>query len=308
MLGRSSLLDVLIVGGGPAGLSAALWLGRCLRRVLLCDDGRPRNYASHGLHGYPTRDGILPGAFLAAARREIRKYATVRLTRATVEGVRAGADSFTAHIRGPGGARRRVRSRMVLLATGMEDRMPEIPGLLAHYGKGVFHCPYCDGWEVRNRPLAAIGDRTRVVGLALELRHWSKNVTVCTDGGPAFRPRESSRLRRNGIEVRREAIARLVGAPGRLTALAFRDGGRLPCAAVFFATAHRQSCSLARDLGCVLNRKGAVPVLRHGATRVPGLYVAGDASTNLQFVAIAVAEGAEAAVAMHEELRKKELL
>src|SRR4051812_12312659 len=182
--------DVLIVGGGPAGLSAALVLGRCRRRVLVVDAGRPRNAASRAMHGYLGRDGLDPREFLRLGREEIARYG-VEFLDAEVDAARGpapdgvtGPDSSFEVMTEDG---RRIYSRRLLLATGVRDVLPPIDGAEAYYGRGVHHCPYCDGWEYRDRALVAYGAGPAAVGLALSLRTWSDRVTACADGGRVAR-------------------------------------------------------------------------------------------------------------------------
>ena len=159
-------LDVIIVGAGPAGLSAALVLGRCRRRVLVFDSGHPRNAASHGLHGYLTRDGIDPGEFLQIARDQLRQYETVQLRHVEVIDAQRLENSFEISLANG----ERFTSRRLLLATGVVDEIPQIEGMAEFYGTSVFHCPYCDGWEMRDQPLAVLGHGkagAALVGLAI---------------------------------------------------------------------------------------------------------------------------------------------
>jgi thioredoxin reductase len=291
------MLDVLVVGGGPAGLSAALMLGRCRRQVLVCDLGEPRNRRSHGLHGYLTRDGIAPQAFNDLGRRELPAYGVeVRCVGVT------GAQLLDDHYRVSLGDGSREDARYLLIATGVIDDLPGIPGFGECYGTSIFHCPYCDGWERRDRRLAAFGRGTHVTRLALGLKTWSADLVVCTHGSRlALHHRE--RLARNGIAIRTEPIARLEHADGVLASVVFSSGDPLPRDAMFFSTGQRPQSDLATTLGCTLTRRGTVKTGTLCDTNVPRLFVAGDASRDAQFVIVAAAEGVKAAVAINQALQ-----
>jgi thioredoxin reductase len=297
------LWDVLVVGGGPAGLSAALMLGRCRRRVLVCDAGPKRNQASRSLHGFLTRDGIAPAELLAIGREQLRRYRTVRLLRARVATVRRRGRLFEATL--PRG--RRVRARRVLLATGVVDELPRWPGLARFFGRGVFHCPYCDGWEVRDRRLAAWGPTSATAGLALKLTSWSARVTLLTGGGYRLPPRTRARLAARGVTVREERVVRLAGHAGALERVVVARGEPVACDALFLTVPCRQSCDLSVRLGCRLAKAGTVLADRRSRTHAGGVYAAGDASIDSQLVVVAASEGARAAVAIHEELIREEL-
>ena len=291
--------DVIVVGGGPAGLSAALTLGRCRRRVLVCDRGEPRNERSAGLHGYLTRDGIAPADFRAAAREELVPYG-IEFRPVAVKGARKERAGFSVALADGG----RERSRFLLLATGVKDHLPEVPGVLECYGRSVFHCPYCDGWECRDKRLAVFG--RRAAPLALSLKTWSAQVVLCTDGGRPDR-QARQRLAANGIGLQTSAVSRVKHAGGRMTSIEFADGGTLPCDAMFFATGQHPQDSLAARLGCLFNRKGTVNTGMLCDTNIPGVFVAGDASRDAQFVVVAAAEGIKAAVAINKALQRAEL-
>jgi thioredoxin reductase len=294
--------DCIIVGGGPAGLSAALMLGRCRRRVLLCDLGQQRNNRSHALHGYLTRDGIAPAEFLRLARRELGRYGTVECRELEIVEATRVDGGFS--LRGADGTG--LRSRKLLLATGVMDELPELDGLDALYGTSVHHCPYCDAWEWRDRPLAAYGEGEEALGLALSLTFWSADVLLCT-GGATLPGDASGRLAAAGVRVREEPVTRLEGREGRLERIFFAAGEPAARSALFVVARQRQRSSLAERLGCRFTERGTVNTGTCEVTNIPGLFVAGDASKEAQFVSVAAAEGTEAAMAIHRALMKEDL-
>lgn len=300
--------DVIIVGGGPAGLSAALVLGRCRRRVLVCDAGQPRNAASHGLHLFLTRDGIEPAQFLSIAREQLLPYDTVKLQRARVTSARRLTGGFEIAIEAQEGEPEvRATTRKLLLATGVVDTLPEITGLAEFYGTSVFHCPYCDGWEMRDQPLAVYGRGENGLGLALELSFWSRKLVLCTDGPAELSKEDLDRLAKRKIEVREEKITRPEGTDGQLERIVFEAGEPLAVRGMFFSTGHSQGSKLAEEIGCKFTSEGCVDTGEYEITSVPGVYVAGDASRLAQFVIVAASEGAQAALAINKELMKEDL-
>lgn len=299
------MYDVVIVGAGPAGLSAALVLGRCRRSVLVCDNGHPRNEASQAMHGFLTRDGIHPREFLELARQELAQYKTVQIRDITVTDARClPSGRFEATLENG----ETVESRKLLIATGVRDNLPAVKGMKELYGRSVFHCPYCDGWEVRDQPLAVYGSGERGYGLSLELTAWSRDILLCTDGPCDIEADRMERLARNGITVRQERVLRLEGSDGILERIVFADGPPAERRALFFTTGQSQQSSLAIGLGCEFNDKGTVRTGRYETTHLPGLFVAGDASRAVQWVVVAAAEGAEAAFAINTDLIKEDLL
>jgi thioredoxin reductase len=293
--------DVVVVGGGPAGLSAALMLGRCRRSVVVCDDGRPRNLASDALHGYLSRDGSPPTELLRIGRDEAEAYG-IEHRRARVVRIEPDDGRFVVHV--DQGAP--LSARKVLIATGVEDHLPDRPGFRECYGRSVFHCPYCDGWEWRDRRLAVYGRGMAGASLALSLQTWSRDVVLLGDG-PARVPNPAApRLAARGIELRTLRLRALEHRDGLVEAILFEDGSRLPRDAVFFTTGQHQQATLARDLGCELTRKGTVRTDRFGQTCVEGVFVVGDASRDVQFVVVAAAEGAKAAVAINQQFQEED--
>src|ERR1044072_4199573 len=297
------VFDVIIVGGGPAGLSAALVLGRCRRRVLVCDAGAPRNSSSRHLHGFLTRDGINPMELLSIGRDQLRPYETVELRQATVTDAKKSPSGFEVWLENG----ERVHTRKLLLATGVVDHIPELEGLRELYGSSVFHCPYCDGWELRDQPLAVYGQGESGAGLSLELTLWSDKLTLCTDGPAGLTDEERQRLAHHNIPVREEKITRLEGDSGKLERIVFANGEALAASGMFFSTGQQQRSDLPAKLGCEFTEQGWVSTSDYEATNIRGLYVAGDASCFVQFVIVAAAEGAKAAVAINKELLRADV-
>ncbi len=297
------LLDVIIVGAGPAGLSAALVLGRCCRKVLVCDSGHPRNAASRALHGYLTRDGVKPSELLRIGGEQLQPYSTVEIREGQVTAAKTIDGGFEVTVDN----NERLSSRKLLLATGVVDELPNVAGLRPLYGHSVFHCPYCDGWELRDQPIAIYGQAAHGSGLALELTGWSRDLVLCTDGPAQLSTEDRERLETLGIPVREERISRLEGRDGQLERVVFENGETLARRGMFFNTGQEQHCDLAEALGCEFTERGAVRTGEYEKTKVPGLFVAGDASRAVQMVIVAAAEGAEAAFAINKQLIKEDL-
>jgi thioredoxin reductase len=295
--------DCIVVGGGAAGLSAALVLGRARRRTLVVDAGGQSNRPAHGIGGLLGHDGRPPAELYAAGRTELSAYPSVDLRSAEVRRGERTDDLFVLEL--DDGSRE--TARRVLLATGMEYRYPDVPGLAERWGRSAFHCPFCHGWEVRERPLAVLGDGPAGVHRAVLLRMWSDDVVLLTDGPADLDADERARLAAAGVPVDERPVAGLRGPGDELTAVAFADGTERACGGVLVAVTLHQRSGLATELGASTAEPGmlaadAVALGSNFDTDVPGLYAAGDLGGQMPSVANAVASGHGAATQIVQSL------
>lgn len=297
------MYDAIVIGGGAAGLSAALVLGRSRRRVLLCDDGSPRNAVAEHMHGYLSRDGTPPMELLAAGRAQLQRYASVEFRRMRVDWAQQEAGTF--RVRADGGET--YETKRLLLATGVCDALPDIEGLKPLWGRSVFVCPYCDGWEMRDRRIGALGKGRRAVELAQELRQWSRDIFACLEGVDDLTSADRRWLAATNTTTRSLPVKRLHGIGPTLRYVEFDDGMRERCDALFLTAPLRQHCAIATQIGCALTADGAIAADARGRTSVPGCFAAGDAMTNVHQVALAAASGVVAAMAINEALLKEEI-
>jgi thioredoxin reductase len=300
----NSVWDCVVVGGGAAGLSAGLVLGRARRRTLLVDAGQQSNLAAHGVGGLLGHDGRQPAELYEAGRREIAAYPSVELrTGEVVAGERTG-DVFELELSDG----RRERTRRVLLATGMEYRPPDIRGLKECWGTSVFHCPFCDGWELRDQPLAVLARGEKAIHSALLLRGWTDDLVLLTDGPADLGDDDRGRLAAAGVKINERSVAELVGRNGDLEAVRFTDGSQLECRGLLAATTLHQRSRLAEQLGAEPGEPtpfGEMPVKVDGLCRTTarGVFAAGDLSAQLPpQVASAIAAGSLAAVSVVQSL------
>ena len=305
----STEVDVVIIGGGPAGLSAALNLGRARASVVLVDAGRPRNAATLRSHGFLTRDGVSPLELRKLARAELAAYPNVRVLDRTVVTAlleNAGDDGlrFIAALHGRGsGIPPAVAARSVLVATGLRETLPDIPSLRAYYGMTIFSCAACDAWELQDRPLALIGETPDLAARARLIARWTDRLTVFTNGSDAVDTVEEAELAASGIVVERRAIDDLEGDRGAVSAVRLVDGTRIEIDGGFVRPQWHPALDFVGGIELDRDEFGNLVTDRSGRTSVAGLYAAGDAaSPGPQQLIVAAGQGARAAAVLVHDL------
>lgn len=295
--------DVIVVGGSFAGLSAAMQLARARRRLLLVDAGKPRNRFAATSHGFLGQDGVPPADIMREGLTQLARYPTVDFAHAealTAEAYTdAGADGFTLSLSDSAP----VSARKLVLATGVTDELP-LPSMVARWGVSVLHCPYCHGYEVRDRPLAAIATVPAAVHQALMLPDWGPT-TFFTQGRFEPSPEEAAQLAARGVAVERTPVVEVLGEGTAISALRLADGREVPAEAVFTAPRTRMTSPLAEQLGCAFDDGMTGQYIRVDAmqqTSVPGVFAAGDAATQMFNATMASAAGVMAGVAAHRAL------
>ncbi len=298
--------ECLVIGGGAAGLSAALVLGRARKRTLVIDAGRQSNRAAHGIGGLLGHDGRPPAELYELGRKELEQYPSVEVRSGEVRIAKRCGTGFQVEL--ADGTRERVKR--VLLAMGMDYRPPELPGLEEIWGTSVFHCPFCHGWEVRDQPLAVLAEGERAVHMATLMRGWSDDVVLLTGGSGGLDAEHRAGLSGAGVTVDDRQVAGLASERGELTAVVFADGSRLPRRGLLVPTTLHQRTDLAAQLGVKFAAAGpvsvdAIEVDAMSRTSVPGVFAAGDVCAQMPQVAAAVSAGSLAAVSVVQSLMEE---
>ncbi|GGF94704.1 thioredoxin reductase [Paenibacillus albidus] len=297
------MYDCCIIGGGPAGLNAALVLGRARRKVALFDDAQPRNAVTHASHGFLTRDGVKPAEFRRIAYEEVLRYPSVEHWQHRVAAIRSVGSGFEV-VTESGGS---VRTKKVILAYGFKESFPEIAGFRQFYGQSLFNCPYCDGWELRDQALVVIAEEPRAFHMAQTVYNWSKDLVVCTNGHQVFSEEQKQELGRANIRIMEQPIAAFKGTDGLLEELQFVDGTSLQRTGGFIIPKLIPKGTFGADLGCELTEAGGVVTDVLGRSSVPGVYAAGDAAeTMASQLIMAAAGGSKAAMAVNADLIEEE--
>ena len=292
--------DIVVIGGGASGLSAALVLGRARRSVAVIDAGAPRNAPATHMHGFLSRDGMPPSELLREGRSELRRYGVALIDDRVVEAARG----FTLHLE----SGRVATARRLVVATGAIDDLPDIPGARERWGRDFLHCPYCHGWEVRDQPIGVLGTGLGSVDHAHLLRQWSDDVVFFAHTAEVS-ARDRASLQARGIAAVDGEVARLSIVDDRLDAVELTDGRVAPRAAVFMRpTLHAASGDLAASLGCDTNADGFILTDSTGGTRVPGVWAVGNAANPRAQVITAAGEGSAAAIAINTDLVAEDVL
>jgi thioredoxin reductase len=307
-----TLFDCAIIGGGPAGLNAALILGRSRRNVILLDNNNPRNAVTQESHGFITQDGIKPKEFREIAHKELERYPSVRYEKREVTSViknnkndKPSFELLTSE------NDERYQSKTIIIATGLKDVLPNIENISDYYGKSLFHCPYCDGYELRDKPLVVIiGEQVQGFHFIQTIYNWSKDLVVCTNNGEAFQNSEQKTLLENkGIKIIESNIKNFEGKNGQIEKIVFENGESVLRKGGFVMPQLIQASDFGKQLGCQYNPLGGIVVDSFGRTNIQGVYAAGDASViaPAQLI-IAAAEGVRAAAGVNNDLTQKEFL
>ncbi|QUH04718.1 NAD(P)/FAD-dependent oxidoreductase [Saccharopolyspora erythraea] len=291
--------DVVVIGGGAGGLNAALTLCRVRRRVLVVDSGEPRNAPAGQVHGFVSRDGTPPAELLAAGRAEVERHGG-RFADGVVRTIRRQGGVFAVEL-----ADRVVSARRVVVATGLRDELPGVPGLRERWGRDVLHCPFCHGYEVRDQPLGVLGGLRGSVHQALLLRQLSDDVVLFAE---EVDDRDRARLTARGVRIVRAAIAGLVVEDDGLRGVRLADGTVVARSALFVPAPPVPNDALLTGIGCERDGNGLVPVDGNGLTSVPGVWAVGNVVDPRAQVVVAAGAGAKAAIALNADLMEEELM
>lgn len=294
--------DCAIIGGGPAGLNAALVLGRARKNVVVIDEGRARNRVTRETHGFLTRDPISPSDFRRIAKEQISAYPSVTFAEDTAISITGTDGDFQiSTVQG-----QTYRSKKLLFAIGMKDLPMDIKGLSDVYGKSAFICPYCDGWELRDQPLVVIVKGADATHMAQVISGWTNNITICTNGSDDLTNAQREELQQHNIPVYDLPIQSIESDNGMVQQVVLKDGTSIVCTGIFFRPKLMIGSDLPQAIGCEITEAGTVIVDNLGKTNVPGVYSAGDAATHLHQAIIAASMGSLAGVGINNELNEEE--
>lgn len=293
-----TIFDVIIIGGSFAGLSAALSLGRSMRTVLVIDNNNPCNSVTPYSHNFLTNDGRKPETIRKKARKQVLRYPTIYFFDGLATGVSQKGDLFEIATK----KKKTFTTKKVLFATGVKDTIPITPGFGECWGISILHCPYCHGYEVKNKRIGVLGNGDMGFELAKIVSHWTTNLTLFTNGTSTLTPEEVQKLNSHNILVVQNDIESVEHEDGAIKKLLFKDTDPVELDALFTQLPFKQHCDIPEELGCELTEKCFIKVDRCMETSVPGVFAAGDCLTLFRSVANAVAQGNKAGAMINKQL------
>lgn len=290
--------DVIIVGGSYAGLSAAMALGRSRRNVLIIDSGNPCNKQTPHSHNFITQDGETPAAIIAKTKAQLAKYNTIHFHNGlAIEAVKTDSGfNITTE------AGEAFFGKKILFATGVKDKMPAIPGFAECWGISALHCPYCHGYEVKDKTMAVIANGDMGYEFSKLISNWTNDLTLLTNGKSLLTEEQTKKIRQHNIDIIEKEIQALEHTGGHLHTIIFTDNSSVRLSAVFARVAFKQHCDIPATLGCAFTETGYIQVDDFHKTSIPGIFAAGDNTTMFRSVASAVAGGNKAGAIMNKEL------
>ncbi|TYP94206.1 thioredoxin reductase [Sphingobacterium allocomposti] len=295
---HNQLFDAIIIGGSYSGMSAALSLGRSLRKTLIIDDGKPCNRSTPHSHNFLTRDGATPGYIAEVAREQLGAYPTVSWLNQRAMHAKRDHDMFVVET----GDNKIWHSKRLILAAGIKDLLPGTPGFVDSWGISVIHCPYCHGYEFREKRTGIWADAERTLHLAPLVRNLTADVCVFTDGKTVFDGEQRNKLRQLGIRILEQEIGSLEHENGRLKHIVLKDGQSVPLDTLYAAIPFEHHTAIHRELGCVETAQGYIQVDAFQKTTVPGVFACGDNSSGMRSVANAVLTGSVTGAMVNKEL------
>ncbi|MGM0757446.1 MAG: NAD(P)/FAD-dependent oxidoreductase [Bacillota bacterium] len=292
------LIDCAIIGGGPAGLNAALVVGRGRKQVIVFDDEQPRNRVTQESHGFITNDGMTPFEIRQAGEADLQTYPNIQMKRSRIVDIQKKEDRFTL-LTQEGDT---VESKKIILATGLQDMLPEIKGIHDVYGKTLFSCPFCDGWELKDKALALIAENQRALHMAKLLSNWIKDLIVFTNGQQVLAEEERVLLSAHSIQVIDVPIVSIENDNGQLCSLQLANGERVKREGGFVASDFKQSAPFAEKLGCQMTKNAGIETDILGRTSVSGVFACGDNLGGPAQLVLAAAAGSQAGMGVIHEL------
>ncbi|MCW3103626.1 MAG: NAD(P)/FAD-dependent oxidoreductase [Bacteroidetes bacterium] len=290
--------DIIIIGGSYAGLSAALALGRASRQVLVIDSGNPCNKYVKRAHNFLTWDGISPNEIRNKAKEQIRKYSNITFLDGVANDVSAIEGGFEISTE----KGERFSAKKLLFATGIQDLLPEIPGISECWGTSILHCPYCHGYEVKGKKTAVLANGIQAYDLCKVLTQWTNEIHLLTNGEASLTEDQINKLKRHNVRITETEIAAVKHEHGQTEAVHFKDGSTLDIPVMYAKPGFRQQCTLPEKLGCRMTEEGYIEVNECKKTSVHGIYAAGDNSSQSRIISMSVAAGSVAGMMLNGEL------